>query len=275
MGKVRWEGAEPVYRAVVATAVSTFRLMGWKVRILGAQHLPPEGPAVIASNHVGYLDFVFIGYGALSRGRVVRFMAKQEVFEHPVTGPLMRAMRHIPVDRYGAAHAALSQATRRLERGQVIGMFPEGTISPSFVPRAGKAGAARIAMSAGAPIIPAAVWGTQRILTKWRPRNFQRGIAIDVHFGPRIAYEPDEDYEAVTERLMAAIRQLVDRAAEAYPQQPAGEHDRWWLPAHLGGTAPTPAEAEERLAQQRAEERQALRERARERRAERQRGGAR
>lgn len=274
MGKVRWEGAEPVYRAVVAAAITTFRLMGWKVRIFGAEHLPGEGPAVIASNHVGYLDFVFIGYAAVARGRVVRFMAKQEVFEHPVTGPLMRAMRHIPVDRYGAAHAALSASMRRLERGQVVGMFPEGTISPSFVPRPGKAGAARIAISAGAPLVPAAVWGTQRILTKWRPRNFQRGVAMDVHFGEPVAYEPGEDSEVVTVRLMGAIGGLVDRAAAIYPQQPAGEHDRWWLPTHLGGTAPTPAEAEERLAQQRAEERRALRERAQARRAERQRRSA-
>ncbi|MDP8927916.1 MAG: 1-acyl-sn-glycerol-3-phosphate acyltransferase [Actinomycetota bacterium] len=274
MGKVRWEGAEPVYRAVVRAAITSFKLMGWKVRIFGAENLPAEGPAVIASNHVGYLDFVFIGYGARAPGRVVRFMAKQEVFTHPLTGPLMRAMRHIPVDRYGAAHAALAESRRRLERGQVVGMFPEGTISPSFVPREGKAGAARIAMTAGAPLIPAAVWGTQRILTKWRPRNFQRGVAIDVHFGAPIPWEPGEDSEVVTERLMDAIRKLVDRAAAAYPQQPAGEHDRWWLPAHLGGTAPTPEEAEERLARQRAEERQALRQRARERRAERDRGGS-
>ncbi len=129
-------------------------------------------------------------------------------------------------------------------------------------------------MVAGAPLVPAAVWGTQRILTKWRPRNFQRGVAIDVRFGEPIAYGPGEDSGAVTERLMAAVRALVDGAAAGYPQQPAGEHDRWWLPAHLGGTAPTPEEAEERLAEQRAEERRALRERARERREERQRRGA-
>ncbi|MBW3561558.1 MAG: 1-acyl-sn-glycerol-3-phosphate acyltransferase, partial [Actinobacteria bacterium] len=185
------------------------------------------------------------------QGRLVRFMAKQEVFEHPVAGPLMRAMKHIPVDRYGKARDAVEESIDRLRRGQIVGMFPEGTISPSFVPREGKTGAARMAIEAGAPLIPAATWGTQRILTKWRPKNFQRGVAIDVHYGEPIDTSHG-DPERATKELMEAIGGLVDRAAERYPQEPADDDDRWWLPLHLGGTAPTPEDAERRLAEQRA-----------------------
>ena len=259
MARIEWEGSEPVYRTVIGAALSIFRLMDWRVRIFGSDHVPTTGPAVLASNHVGYLDFVFVGYGAREQGRLVRFMAKEEVFRHKVAGPLMRAMKHIPVDRYGRARDAIEESVERLRRGQVVGMFPEGTISPSFVPRDGKTGAARMAMATGAPLIPAAVWGTQRILTKWRPKTFERGVATDVHYGRPIEHTPDGDPQEVTDRLMKSVRELVERAQDEYPQRPDGPDDRWWLPAHLGGTAPTPEQAEEQLARQRAERKAARR----------------
>jgi 1-acyl-sn-glycerol-3-phosphate acyltransferase len=137
-------------------------------------------------------------------------------------------------------------------------MFPEGTISRSFVPARGKNGAARMAMTAGAPLIPGAVWGSQRILTKGRPRNLQRGVPITVSFGEPIPYEPGEDATEVTDRLMARITELVDAAAATYPGKPAGEDDAWWLPAHLGGRAPTVQQAKEMAARE-AAERRALR----------------
>lgn len=261
MGKVKWQGVEPVYRTVIGAALATFRLMDWQIRVDGAEHIPARGPAVIASNHVGYLDFIFVGYGARERGRPVRFVAKQEVFQHPIAGPLMRAMQHIPVDRYGRSHDAIEESVRRLRRGQVVGMFPEGTISPSFVTRPGKSGAAHMAMAASAPLIPAAVWGSQRIVTKWRPRNLQRHVAIDVRFGPPVDYDQREEASEVTRRAMSAIGALVEKAAADYPQQPGGPDDRWWLPAYLGGDAPTPEQAEARLARQHAQLAQRRRER--------------
>jgi 1-acyl-sn-glycerol-3-phosphate acyltransferase len=261
MASIQWEGREPVYRTVIGALLGTFKIMDWRVRTFGTHHVPATGPAVLASNHVGYLDFVFVGYGARERGRLTRFMAKEEVFRHPVAGPLMRAMKHIPVDRYGRARDAIRESVDRLRRGQTVGMFPEGTISPSFVPREGKTGAARMAIESGAPLVPAAVWGTQRILTKWRPRNFERGVAIDVHFGPSIEHHPDDDPLEVTDRLMKAIRELVERAQDEYPQRPTSSDDAWWVPAHLGGTAPTPEEAEAKLARQREERRRAREER--------------
>jgi 1-acyl-sn-glycerol-3-phosphate acyltransferase len=246
---------EPVYRPVIGFALGLFKAMNWQIRVRGAEHIPSFGPAVLATNHVGYLDFVFVGYGARDRGRLVRFMAKKEVFDHPVAGPLMRGMKHISVDRFGRADAAVAAASEALSRGEVVGMFPESTISRSFVPAAGKTGAARMAMETGAPLVPGAVWGTQRILTKGRPKNFQRNVMLTVDYAPPIPYEPDDDPGEVTKRLMAKVGELVERAAAEYPQQPAGDDDRWWLPAHLGGTAPTIAEAEEIAARERAERR--------------------
>jgi 1-acyl-sn-glycerol-3-phosphate acyltransferase len=136
-------------------------------------------------------------------------------------------------------------------------MFPEGTISRSFVPRDGKTGAARMAIESNAVLLPCVTWGTQRILTKDRPKNFQRKVAMDVYIGEPIDYEAGADAAEVTGRLMEAIGGLVEKAQANYPQQPAGPDDRWWLPAHMGGTAPTVAEADEKAASDRERRRKA------------------
>jgi 1-acyl-sn-glycerol-3-phosphate acyltransferase len=244
---------ELVYRPVIGVALGLFKLMAWDVRTFGAANIPASGPAVLASNHVGYLDFVFLGAAAHERRRLVRFMAKKEVFDHKISGPLMRGMRHIPVDRFIDRKKAIELGVGALEQGEIVGMFPEGTISPSFVPREGKAGAAVMAIQSGAPLIPCAVWGSQRILTKGRPKNLERRVAIDVHIGTPLDYEPDDDSGVVTKRLMAEIGDLVDHAQRGYPQEPRSPADAWWLPAHLGGTAPTPEAADAAAAQVKAE----------------------
>jgi len=116
------------------------------------------------------------------------------------------------------------------------------------VPRPGKNGAVRMAQESGAPLIPAAVWGTHRILTKWRPKNFQRKVAVMVNVGKPLDLDPSHDPDEATQRLMARINELLADAQARYPQQPASDEDRWWVPAHLGGSAPTFEEAEVRLA---------------------------
>ena len=165
-------------------------------------------------------------------------------------------MKHIPVDRFGTPRQALEAAVAALRRGQIIGMFPEGTISRSFVPARGKSGAARMAMEAGAPLIPGAVWGSQRIMTKGRKNNFQRGVPVLVWFGDPIAYDPDESPEQVSDRLMERIAALTVDAAESYPDTPRDDDDRWWLPAHLGGTAPTVEESQQLAADEAAARRE-------------------
>jgi 1-acyl-sn-glycerol-3-phosphate acyltransferase len=235
---------EPVYLPVKGILLVALKTFGWTMHESGTENIPTTGAAVIASNHVSYLDFVFVGYGARSRGRYVRFMAKKEIFDHKIAGPLMRGMKHIPVDRFGSPAAAIEAGVAALGRGELVGMFPEGTISRSFVPRPGKTGSARMAMEAGVPLIPAAVWGGQRVLTKGRPKNVKRKVAIMVEYGSPVGYSPGEDAVAVTERLNEAIASLTDKLQRSYPQSPASDDERWWLPAHLGGTAPTIEEAD-------------------------------
>ncbi|MEV1331999.1 lysophospholipid acyltransferase family protein [Micromonospora costi] len=234
---------ELVYPPVIAFAKTMFRVLDLRITVEGAHHVPRTGGVVLASNHVSYLDFIFCGFGAHGSRRLVRFMAKQSVFRHRLSGPLMRGMRHIPVDRAAGA-GSYEAAVDALRRGEVVGVFPEATISRSFTVKELKSGAARMAREAGVPLLPVALWGTQRLWTKGRPRTLTRRrtpitILVDEPMDP--AGWPDA--AAMTAGLKERLSALVDRAQRAYPEQPAGPDDRWWLPAHLGGTAPTPTEA--------------------------------
>ncbi|HEX2074897.1 MAG TPA: lysophospholipid acyltransferase family protein [Geodermatophilus sp.] len=230
------------YRLIVRLALIVFRLLRFRFDVRGAEHVPATGGAIICSNHVSYLDFTFLGLAALPQHRLVRFMAKASVFHHGFSGPFMRAMRHIPVDRKAGA-GAFESAVRALKDGQVVGVFPEATISSSFTVKDLKAGAARMAVDAGVPIIPAAVWGGHRVATKHHPVDLKRDVAVTVILGEPIVPEPGEKVQSVLRRTRAAMEVLLDEAQRTYPQQPAGPEDRWWVPAHLGGTAPTPEEA--------------------------------
>src|SRR4051812_21297984 len=230
------------YRFVIRLALIVFRLFRFRFDVRGAEHVPATGGAIICSNHVSFFDFTYLGLGALPQHRLVRFMAKAAVFGHWFAGPFMRAMRHIPVDRKAGA-AAFESAVRALKDGRVVGVFPEATISRSFTVKALKAGAARMAIDAGVPVIPAAVWGGQRIATKGHPVQWRRGVPVTVILGEPIVPEPGERPQAVLRRTKAAMEALLDQAQRSYPDQPAGPDDRWWLPVHLGGTAPTPEEA--------------------------------
>ncbi|MEU5787475.1 lysophospholipid acyltransferase family protein [Micromonospora purpureochromogenes] len=237
--------SELVYPPVIAAAKTMFRVLDLRLTVEGSHHVPRTGGAVLASNHVSYLDFIFCGYGAHESRRLVRFMAKHEVFAHKVSGPLMRGMKHIPVDRRAGA-GSYNAAVGALRRGEVVGVFPEATISRSFTVKELKSGAARMAQQAGVPLLPVAVWGTQRLWTKGRPKNLtRRHTPITILLGEPMDPADWPDANTMTVELKSRLSALVDRAQQEYPDKPAGPEDAWWQPAHLGGTAPTLEEAAE------------------------------
>lgn len=236
---------ELVYPPVVGLVQAYFRVLGLRLNIEGAQNIPVTGGAVLASNHISYVDFVFSGQAARPSKRLVRFMAKEEVFRHPVSGPLMRGMHHIPVDR-ASGLASYKAALEALKSGEIVGIFPEATISQSFTVKDIKPGAARLATSAAVPLIPMALWGTQRLWTKGHKRRlFQRRVPITVLVGEPMQPSRRDKHEAVAAELRRRMQELLDRAQIEYPEKPAGLDDSWWLPAHLGGTAPTPESLED------------------------------
>ncbi len=233
--------SEIVYPPVIAAAKIMFRVLGLKIKVVGHENIPATGGAVISCNHVSYLDFIFAGLGANPAGRLVRFMAKKEVFDHRVSGPLMRGMHHIPVDRDNGASSYIA-ALKALKSGETVGVFAEATISQSFTVKEIKSGAVRMAVAAKVPLIPMAVWGTQRLWTKGRKRRlWQRGTPILILVGEPMHPTRGDDYDQVTKELHDRMQELVDRAQSEYPVDGTGQ---WWQPAHLGGTAPTPEQAE-------------------------------
>jgi 1-acyl-sn-glycerol-3-phosphate acyltransferase len=227
------------YRFIDRVVLVVFMAFGFRFDVRGSEHVPVTGGAIISSNHVSFFDFMFLGLGALPQHRLVRFMAKAAVFHHWFSGPFMRAMQHIPVDRKAGA-AAFESAVRALKDGEVVGVFPEATISRSFIVKDLKAGAARMAVDAGVPVVPAAVWGGQRIATKGHPVQWRRRVPVTVILGEALVPEPGEKVQSLLRRTRTAMEQLLDDAQRSYPDSPAGPEDRWWLPAHLGGTAPRP-----------------------------------
>jgi 1-acyl-sn-glycerol-3-phosphate acyltransferase len=232
---------EPVYTPVIGLARTAFFAMGLRFRILGEENVPRTGGAVLAINHQGYLDFTFAGLALRKHKRLARFMAKKSVFEHGVTGPLMRGMKHIPVDRR-AGLGSLQAGVAALQRGEIVGVFPEATMSLSFELKEFKTGAARMAQQAGVPILPATVWGSHRVWTKHVPKRLGRSrIPLFITIGAPILVGPEEDVTVVTERLHAVMERQLEEQITAYP--PLTGADLRFLPARLGGTAPTPEEA--------------------------------
>jgi 1-acyl-sn-glycerol-3-phosphate acyltransferase len=244
-GTRRVRTVEIVYPPVIGAARLMFRLLGLRITVTGAEHVPRSGGAILASNHVSYLDFIFCGLAGWERRRLTRFMAKQEVFSHPVSGPLMRGMKHIPVDRSAGA-ASFRHAADALRRGEVIGVFPEATISRSFTVKEIKSGAVRLAQQTGAPLVPVALWGGQRLFTKDLPRDFRtRGRPLTIAVGEPMRVPGDADPAALTQALRERMQELLDHAQKVHRDQPEPGRDAPWHPRHLGGTAPTPERAAE------------------------------
>jgi len=226
------------YPPIILMAKAAFKVLGLKFQMSGTDNIPRQGGAIIALNHISYVDFVFGGLTAVPSKRLVRFMAKRELFDHRYTGPLMRSLHHINVDRTDGI-ASYQTGVEYARAGEIVGIFPEATISRSMELKELKTGTVRMATEAGVPLIPAIVWGTQLMYTKDHPRDFSRGKTIALTVGEPL-YPAGNNPTGDTAQLRAAMTALLDRTVASYPLSPDGQ---WWAPARLGGTAPTPEEA--------------------------------
>jgi 1-acyl-sn-glycerol-3-phosphate acyltransferase len=229
--------ADLVYPPVIGAVKLFWKYLGLKFDFEGVEHVPREGGAILSINHIGYLDFALTGTAALPAGRYVRFMAKKEIFDNKLAGPLMRGMHHICVDRSSGTGSFVA-ALRALRSGEIIGIFPEGTISVSFEIKELKTGAVRLAMGAGVPVIPTIVWGSQRIWTKKVKRNLRRNkFPITVAFGSPLYFDKESDVEAGEKLLRETMISMLHEIQEKYPDSHQGQR---WAPVRLGGIAPAP-----------------------------------
>lgn len=237
------------YRFSSALARVLLRALRVDLRWHGEEHLPTSGSALLASVHVGYADFVFIARAAGSRSRAVRFLCRHDVWHIPVVRRAMTAMRHVPVDRRVPA-AAYLQARALLRSGEVVCVFPEAGISYSYTVRSLMPGAVALARETGLPIIPVAIWGSQRLYSVGRPvrgreprPDLTRGRVVDVRFGAPMVVAADADLTQATVALGHALTEMLEALQRLPEHQPTPGVPAPWHPAHLGGHAPDRREA--------------------------------
>jgi 1-acyl-sn-glycerol-3-phosphate acyltransferase len=238
---------EPVFRTLEIASSTALRAAGTKITYQGLENIPSRGGAVVAINHTGYIDFMPAALGTRLRKRRIRFMIKAEMQDVRIVNFLISRTGTIPVNRQAGADAYL-EAVRQLRAGELVGVYPEATISRAFVLKDFKSGAARMALEAQVPIIPCIVWGAHRVWTKDHPKQLGRNkVPFTVRYGePLPPVGTPAELDAVLKERMSAILHEVQLA---YPH-PAGE---WWVPESLGGSAPTLEQArkldEEELAE--------------------------
>ncbi|MFG1790869.1 1-acyl-sn-glycerol-3-phosphate acyltransferase [Nocardia sp. NPDC049149] len=240
---------EPVYDVLTGLVRTIFLVQGLRIDIAGQDHIPRSGGAVLAVNHTAYLDFMEVGLVGRKSHRNVRYMMKAEL-EHGIVGFLMKHCKAIGVDRTAGAES-YSRAVQALRDGELVVVYPEATISRSFELKEFKSGAARMAIEAEVPIIPLVIWGAHRVWTKDIPKQLGRNnFPINIRIGDPIP--PAGPTDELTATLRSRMDDLLTRAQDDYPMDPGAR----WVPARLGGTAPTPAEAavleQEELARRRA-----------------------
>lgn len=206
---------EPIY--LLTKGLMKSWLVAWfRWRVEGAENIPRHGPAIVAINHIAYMDAFAGCYLVDHCKRRPRFLAKAELFQDKRIAWILRGCGQIPVRR-GTPNApvALDHALEALRKGEVVVVFPEGTITndPNLDPMTPKTGAARLALESGAPLIPVALWGTQNIWPKGFAKNWRPRQKILVRIGPPLdvsgdAASPDA-WAETGEKLMSAIGHLL------------------------------------------------------------------
>jgi 1-acyl-sn-glycerol-3-phosphate acyltransferase len=224
---------EPVFRTLEIIAGSAVRAAGTRITYQGLENIPPRGGAVVAINHTSYIDFLPAALGTKRRNRRIRFMIKAEMQNVWIVNYLIGRTGAIPVDRQAGAQA-YAEAVRALRAGELVGVYPEATISRAFELKDFKNGAARMALEARVPIVPCIVWGAHRVWTKDHPKRLGRNkIPFTVHYGDPLS--PAGSVPELDSALKERMRSILRDVQLAYPR-PQGA---WWVPQSLGGSAPT------------------------------------
>jgi 1-acyl-sn-glycerol-3-phosphate acyltransferase len=211
-------------RGVIGPAVHVV----FRPHAVGVEHIPESGPVLLVANHQSFSDSIFM---PLLTPRPVKFLAKAEYFTgRGVKGRLsagfFKGVGSVPIDRAGAkaADAALRTALRLLEQGQTVGLYPEGTRSPDGRLYKGRTGAARIALTAGCPVLPCAISGTEQVQPTGK--LIPKVHPVTVTFGPPLDFsrytgglwdtvrDTDDEHtvlRAVTDEIMHTLMAMTGR----------------------------------------------------------------
>jgi 1-acyl-sn-glycerol-3-phosphate acyltransferase len=202
-------------RAIVQPCLHIY----FRMRRTGIEYVPKRGPVIFAANHRSFLDPFIIG--TLTR-RPVYYVAKKELFLHPVAGWLLNRLGAFPIDRGAGDHQAMDTARRILERGDCVVIFPEGTRTRPGPLGNPHRGVGRLALQTGAPVVPVAVLGTEAVRRGWRVRPHR----VRLRCGRPLSFPREENPSpalaaAVTERIWACVVLQWDWLGGAMPECPA------------------------------------------------------
>jgi 1-acyl-sn-glycerol-3-phosphate acyltransferase len=202
----------------------------FRMRRSGMEHVPKRGPVIFAANHRSFLDPFVIG--TLTR-RPDYYVAKKELFLHPVAGWLLNQLGAFPIDRGAGDHQAMDTARKILERGDCVVIFPEGTRTrpgPLGVPHRG---VGRLALQTGAPVVPVAVLGTEAVRRGWRIRPHRVSICCGrpLYF-PGVESPSPALAGAVTDRIWSCVVLQWDWLGGAMAERPASAAPAERLRAH-------------------------------------------
>ncbi|MGI8774386.1 MAG: lysophospholipid acyltransferase family protein [Actinomycetota bacterium] len=216
---------EPTYwfaKAILKPFLGTW--FRWYVE--GLENIPARGPAIVAFNHIAYLDPLVAAYVIDKAKRRPRFLAKADLFEDKRIAWILKGAGQIEVRR-GTRDApmALDAALDALRRDQVIVIFPEGTITddPDLSPMAAKTGATRLALASGVPVVPAALWGTSNVWGKGSAKNWRPGQQVCARIGApmRLTGDPTspQEWRDGGRRIMDEISALVASLRPVVPDR--------------------------------------------------------
>jgi 1-acyl-sn-glycerol-3-phosphate acyltransferase len=230
------------YWVVKAVLTPILRFL-FKVRVEGAEHVPADGAAILASNHVSFCDSIFLPRVLERR---ITFVAKAEYFEDPKTAWFFRAVGQIPIQRSGgsASERALASAREVLNGGQLFGIYPEGTRSPDGRLYRGKTGVARLALQTNTPILPVAMIGTREAqpIGQVKPNFF---MPITVRIGKPMDFSRFADrlddplvLRQITDEVMFELRELSGQEyVDRYAKRKSDVEDAPPAPARIGTAA--------------------------------------
>lgn len=209
-------GTNLAFKIGAGILIPIFRLImkrDWR----GAEKLPKSGPVIVVSNHLSYLDVLVLSDFLFTNGRAPRYLGKSGVFRVPIIGKILLAAGQIPVEREtDDAKKAVDHAKILLEKGHLLGVYPEGTLTrdENLWPMIAKTGCARLALATDTPVIPIAQWGSQKILPRYTNRIhlFPRKT-IEIRVGDPVNLAPwkgkHEDPQALIEATAAIMQALT------------------------------------------------------------------
>ena len=208
--------------SVARATVGSVAAASFRIRVSGSEHIPRDGGALIAYNHVSVIDAIFVAIPALRRDRIIRCFALAEDFERPMMGRALRGLSQVAIRRGAGAWDPLEEMAGVIREGWLGGIAPEGTIGTGEELLPIQKGPARIALLAGCQVIPVGLWGPQRRYPK-AGLHFKGPVRppLGVAFGPPIQAEGDPkhrpDVQSLTDRLGEALREQVEVARRLAP----------------------------------------------------------